>query len=696
MVYSGNEPYVFISYSHSDKERVENLLRFMHSANIRFWYDSDIRPGEEWKSYIDGRLENSRRFLLFLTNGIEQRPEIIRELKMAMNKYEQDPGYKIIVVVMEYVPLNFLFRNEPELSGLFSKLQYIFVPKYGGITFSFLKAFLSYTLWPTGLRDKSNASRKEFAFQAGEDEEFDFLDDYKDIMKENKYIYPLARPKEYQSSRLHFFQVKPGETDKNAVYPMTMDNQWCPKSFFTDSRFMDQGFLSDELRDIRNEKQFIEICRSLLHNWQLIMNRASVFNTKTIIDLYSDTGEIGDAFCQLLENGSIVIFLYKENAPDEKPKYDCDEKAYLAWKKICEEHVLYCIKLDWESDDNNAIEADKRMSVQFRNMLMCVTDDKYRLNIICDAMNIAEEQRDAFRSRWQKVRQSIINKNINCPIAEIKSYNREEFYKEFLIKDGTKVNDCILDRNKPFAIELKQLVDLMYSFNLPFSISVRPVAGYDSELWDSLSAELDAAPDARLLSVEELCCALISFIPDFIQKKVWQPEQSSINLKDIHTIRTLPLWYEYMQAVDSGRKRASLNEIDFYDIQKVWTSYQKLMKRCRKLFPQLQWKETTGSVSVIFRFGEFRLTVIYCRSSNHIKIITRNTDHKFSKAQDTLRIDYICADISETDIASNPFYSVQCLFNGKVAEESRKAYERILSMIRQSGAVIDEVEMDET
>ena len=78
MAYSGNDPFAFISYSHADKAKVESILRMIHRHGRRFWYDAGIEYSAEWEKTINGRLEDSTAFILFMTNGIEQRPEIIR------------------------------------------------------------------------------------------------------------------------------------------------------------------------------------------------------------------------------------------------------------------------------------------------------------------------------------------------------------------------------------------------------------------------------------------------------------------------------------------------------------------------------------------------------------------------------------------------------------------------------------------
>ena len=389
MNYNGNEPYIFISYSHSDRLSVEYILGYMIRAGIRFWYDNAIEPGDDWKKTIDERLENSSRFLLFLSNVAHHRDEVIRELRYAAKKNRENPSYKIIVVVLEYVPINYIFGNDSELSEVFSRLQYLSVPKYGGITFEFLNVFLSRSLWSEDFRNLTQQQNNSFMLRMGASDTQSLIDDRDDVMKINNYIYSYARPDECEINGIHFHKVKIGETDKNAVYPMCMDNQWCPPELISDENYVKYGFSSDIIRAKREIAQLNEIYRALLHNWQLIINRASVFNTDALISLYTDKGETGRAFCELMENGSIVVFLFREDSPvDNLPEFDYDESAHSVWKRLCSEHSFYFIRLDWNSSENNKSETDIRLAAQFRNMLMCVADDANRLKMLCDVLNI--------------------------------------------------------------------------------------------------------------------------------------------------------------------------------------------------------------------------------------------------------------------------------------------------------------------
>lgn len=47
-------PFLFISYSHSDKPLVENLARNLLDAGVRLWYDKDLAVGDPWAEKVKG------------------------------------------------------------------------------------------------------------------------------------------------------------------------------------------------------------------------------------------------------------------------------------------------------------------------------------------------------------------------------------------------------------------------------------------------------------------------------------------------------------------------------------------------------------------------------------------------------------------------------------------------------------------
>ncbi|HSI83546.1 MAG: TIR domain-containing protein [Candidatus Methylacidiphilales bacterium] len=65
--YKGIEPYVFISYAHSDGDAVFEHLEQLRSRGVRIWYDEGIDPGNEWPEEIARALDRCSLFLFFVS-----------------------------------------------------------------------------------------------------------------------------------------------------------------------------------------------------------------------------------------------------------------------------------------------------------------------------------------------------------------------------------------------------------------------------------------------------------------------------------------------------------------------------------------------------------------------------------------------------------------------------------------------------
>ena len=65
--YKGEEPYIFVSYSHKDSPRVFPLLKVLQDAGYRIWFDHGIEAGTEWSNNIAEHLNGCSGFLAFVS-----------------------------------------------------------------------------------------------------------------------------------------------------------------------------------------------------------------------------------------------------------------------------------------------------------------------------------------------------------------------------------------------------------------------------------------------------------------------------------------------------------------------------------------------------------------------------------------------------------------------------------------------------
>ncbi|MCU6761096.1 Internalin-A precursor [uncultured Roseburia sp.] len=83
-LYEGRENYIFVSYSHKDKDRVFPVLKKMIESGYRIWFDKGIHPGSQWPEIVAGHLARCTVFMVFISDHYMQSQNCIRELHFAV------------------------------------------------------------------------------------------------------------------------------------------------------------------------------------------------------------------------------------------------------------------------------------------------------------------------------------------------------------------------------------------------------------------------------------------------------------------------------------------------------------------------------------------------------------------------------------------------------------------------------------
>lgn len=84
--YEGTAPYVFISYSHRDLDRIRPILQGLADRGYRFWYDEGIDPGTEWPESIADHLERSAVCIAVMSPSSAVSRNCRREINFALSK----------------------------------------------------------------------------------------------------------------------------------------------------------------------------------------------------------------------------------------------------------------------------------------------------------------------------------------------------------------------------------------------------------------------------------------------------------------------------------------------------------------------------------------------------------------------------------------------------------------------------------
>ena len=99
-IYQGNDPFVFVSYSHKDREAVVEIINHLMLCACNLWYDTGIRSGEDWNLEIAQRLNDAECVLFMVTENSVASEYVKDELNFAKARHK-----KIYPVFLDSVEL---------------------------------------------------------------------------------------------------------------------------------------------------------------------------------------------------------------------------------------------------------------------------------------------------------------------------------------------------------------------------------------------------------------------------------------------------------------------------------------------------------------------------------------------------------------------------------------------------------------
>lgn len=67
--YNGAEPFLFVSYSHRDTDKVYETLDMLHDKKYRIWYDESCETGNDFRQELRDRIERCKAVLLFVSEA---------------------------------------------------------------------------------------------------------------------------------------------------------------------------------------------------------------------------------------------------------------------------------------------------------------------------------------------------------------------------------------------------------------------------------------------------------------------------------------------------------------------------------------------------------------------------------------------------------------------------------------------------
>ena len=84
--YQGDEPYIFLSYSHKDSQPAADVIRNMNQRGFRIWYDEGLVPGKEWDENIARAIMGCSYFMALISRNYLDSANCRDELNYAREK----------------------------------------------------------------------------------------------------------------------------------------------------------------------------------------------------------------------------------------------------------------------------------------------------------------------------------------------------------------------------------------------------------------------------------------------------------------------------------------------------------------------------------------------------------------------------------------------------------------------------------
>lgn len=84
--FSGNEPYIFVSYCHKDESRVYPVIAELMNKGYRVWYDAGINPGSDWPEVIAEHLNSCAVCIAFVSESSMGSHNCKKEINFAIMK----------------------------------------------------------------------------------------------------------------------------------------------------------------------------------------------------------------------------------------------------------------------------------------------------------------------------------------------------------------------------------------------------------------------------------------------------------------------------------------------------------------------------------------------------------------------------------------------------------------------------------
>ncbi len=376
-----------------------------------------------------------------------------------------------------------------------------------------------------------------------------------------------------QIGNVEFERLEPSGLKTVPVLVQALDNQWLPRSLLRPA--FESGQITGRIDRRLKRAVRSEYIRSLINGQQVILNRAYLYNNPAIAMDYSKKGQQREAFKAFLEEGTLVPWLLAEKTPIDPPASGAGTisgfdvtKAFSKWQELCQEVYMSCARLSWDEKENIR-QTRQRLSERFNTFAAsaAVRD----IDTFMRDLNLDVSAKKGFRKRLVEMGHFCLD------IAEKgRMVTRNDLYKAF-VTAGDNPAERLYDSSKPFAAEIKQLLDLSYNVNLPDALGGYLITPVDSLPRTSLQEWQETVRQQDQITADDILKLLQRTAFDLVGQGLDVKSMDALSLENVREIRRMDEWITYIQSLEDLLQ----NPLRFADggAAKVYNSYARLAKR---------------------------------------------------------------------------------------------------------------------
>ena len=82
--YQGDEPYIFVSYSHQDTDIVYQGIQLLQNQGYNIWYDEGINPGASWREEVAESILGCDLFIILVSPQSANSDPCLKEVNFAL------------------------------------------------------------------------------------------------------------------------------------------------------------------------------------------------------------------------------------------------------------------------------------------------------------------------------------------------------------------------------------------------------------------------------------------------------------------------------------------------------------------------------------------------------------------------------------------------------------------------------------